>query len=178
MFAWYFFRFSQIQFTWSGGFFTTSGEIFRRWGLECKCVWMKLVSGGEGGCSVESFQVRCGKTSTTFSFPVLLQNLSRILTHNQNARCFILFLSWKMWFCISCGLVFFFSHGSSSRDVLVCVLVCLSVQHFGQEWNIPTTIKWITIKFGADIHGPHKLNRNRENGESRVSRIVRQRLQH
>ena len=47
----------------------------------------------------------------------------------------------------------FFSHASSTA-----MSVCLSVHHFGQGLNIPTSIQWIAMKFYIDIHGPQRMN--------------------
>ncbi len=39
-------------------------------------------------------------------------------------------------------------------------MVGFSFHNFGPDWNISTTVEWIAMKFGADIHGPQRMNPN------------------
>lgn len=36
----------------------------------------------------------------------------------------------------------------------------MSVPRFGPCLNLLTTVEWITLKFGADVHGAQRLNHN------------------
>ncbi len=41
-----------------------------------------------------------------------------------------------------------------------CLSVGRSVHHFGPDWNISRTIRWIAIKSGTEIHVAWKMNSN------------------
>lgn len=61
--------------------------------------------------------------------------------------------SWEMGFCISWGVVFFFSHGRKFRDC--------NVGPSNVFWStVKYFVKYITMKFGIDVHG-HQSNTSR-----------------
>lgn len=39
----------------------------------------------------------------------------------------------------------------------IALLVCQVAHNFVQDWNILTTILWLTIPFGTDIHDPERM---------------------
>lgn len=46
--------------------------------------------------------------------------------------------------------------GHGCKDSKVCSLVL----HFGSDWKISTTIGWIAMTFGTNIHAPERMNPN------------------
>ena len=51
-----------------------------------------------------------------------------------------------------------------------CQSAYLSVDHFGQVWNISTSTEWIDQKFHADINGNQKVNLNMDKNMASILR--------
>ena len=140
-----------------GGFLCLLWWIFRRCRLGMQMCSDEAGQRGRMWKKHGKFSTEMWKTSTTFSSPAPLHDLSRILTHNQTVENFsVSSLSWEIGFCVPWGLVFFC--GWSLRHGTVGASDGLLVWHFGQKWNIHTTVDWIAVKFGINIHGHQTLN--------------------